>query len=1255
MAKTTKYEVNFMVNRKKKAVVLGLCVSIMTTCLPWTARAQTESYLNDCFESTVEDWEIGYAKSSEGDYAGIEMTQEDGMLKFTAPIAKDVYGAYRKPNVIRKINNGVGIAIPQNGDRLVIKSRVIIPTGGRLACKINLPDTPASWNAARGAHILWNVGGDGFHRMNGCTQSTTSPTNHTWRLNEHLENAVLENKPMDVTVEMYKQSGTFRADYSVVVAGNTYTYTGADLTQFTQAEEDYSTLKNIACVAEQTTDAMDYYIDNVQIYYKNGVSVTSRFLNDLSKGYICDTDEFKIEFGADMSEDTLNADSIVMTNEKAETIEYNAENAYDSDKRIYTISPIEPLVDGEYTISFDFDKIKYSIDLDAPIQNDMLRKITFNYYENLPPKAPIAEEVGIGGTIAVKRIVTGTYKFTDENGDSECESKYQWYVSDSLDGEYLPIDNANKIDFTIPENFEGKYIKFEVTPMSENEPYYGDAVRSEAVQVLSGMALYPNLLKNPDFETGDMTGWQYDSQQMNADVINDGTAQSGKYYMAVTNRLINAYYYNQRITIKENETYLFNGYARIHKNAAVEEFGLFPYLESKPGNAWSDLTINDSVNMKKGEDWKQISKVLTCVPVEGAETITTGVSLLTWPAGKPGYDFCVDNLYFGELEIGDIEVNVPESIQIPEIGEVSYSISGKPLNQLGFDKGLTEQKVTWKLPEETRGVYIKDNKIFVTKDAIAGDVILEAICTPNGLPGVMDFSKEVAIPLLTNDNKTPMIENVSLTGTVITGKELKVDYNYYQIDSEEDASQIEWYYSDIDGNNFSIIPNTAGKSYVVEAAYANGKIKVKVQAKTESGILGSVYESNLVYVPSAPEVSNIKISDGRFVDEKIVGAYEYFDRNGDKQAGEKFRWLRSDSENGTYTAIPGATEAEYVLTDDDVEKYLKLEVVAVSENEPTESVPTISAAVKGPSYPYATNVRINQSSNLLTGEYKYNSDNGAVEGDTVCKWYRNGVLVGTGMSYKTTENGTYIFEVTPVAQKKPYEGKPVSASKNVTVKSSGGGGGASSSSGGSLGYTPNGGIFNVISEIVKPANEEKTKFSDISNHWAKEYIEKAVELGIIESDESLFRPDDMALRSDCISWIADACSVEAVEYRNEFEDVKSEDEFSGKLQALVDIGVISKDVNFRPQRNITREQMCKVIAKVLEYKMKELPQEVNLKGMFSDYNDISEWAIPYVEVAVSFGMMNGVGDDLFAPKGNISRAQIATLICRLTEKIGGAK
>ena len=80
--------------------VLGILMSSVN--LPAVNAASGETAFNDTFAENVGDWEIGYAASSEGEYTGIAIIQEDGMLKFTSPIAKDVNGACRRPNVIEK-------------------------------------------------------------------------------------------------------------------------------------------------------------------------------------------------------------------------------------------------------------------------------------------------------------------------------------------------------------------------------------------------------------------------------------------------------------------------------------------------------------------------------------------------------------------------------------------------------------------------------------------------------------------------------------------------------------------------------------------------------------------------------------------------------------------------------------------------------------------------------------------------------------------------------------------------------------------------------------------------------------------------------------------------------------------------------------------------------------------------------------------------------------------------------------------------
>ena len=151
----------------------------------------------------------------------------------------------------------------------------------------------------------------------------------------------------------------------------------------------------------------------------------------------------------------------------------------------------------------------------------------------------------------------------------------------------------------------------------------------------------------------------------------------------------------------------------------------------------------------------------------------------------------------------------------------------------------------------------------------------------------------------------------------------------------------------------------------------------------------------------------------------------------------------------------------------------------------------------------------------------------------------------------------------------------------------------------------------------------------------------------METDaEKKFYPDEKALRKDVVRWVANAFGLSA-EYNNEFADVEKGFGYENELQALVNIGVISKDVNFNPEREISRQEMAKIIVKVLEYKNISCDEISDISGMFKDFDDISDWAKDYVRMVVSYKTMIGVGEDMFAPKNNITKAQIATLICNV--------
>lgn len=96
------------------------------------------------------------------------------------------------------------------------------------------------------------------------------------------------------------------------------------------------------------------------------------------------------------------------------------------------------------------------------------------------PTAPVASSVSITGSASLGELITGTYTYTDANGNAEATSTYRWLRADSAGGSYSAIPGATSINYTVTSDDLTKYLKFEVTPVANTSPTTGDAVLSAA-------------------------------------------------------------------------------------------------------------------------------------------------------------------------------------------------------------------------------------------------------------------------------------------------------------------------------------------------------------------------------------------------------------------------------------------------------------------------------------------------------------------------------------------------------------------------------------------------------------------------------------------------------------------------------------------------------------------------------------------------------------------------------------------------------
>jgi len=95
------------------------------------------------------------------------------------------------------------------------------------------------------------------------------------------------------------------------------------------------------------------------------------------------------------------------------------------------------------------------------------------------------------------------------------------------------------------------------------------------------------------------------------------------------------------------------------------------------------------------------------------------------------------------------------------------------------------------------------------------------------------------------------------------------------------------------------------------------------------------------------------------------------------------------------------------------------------------------------------------------------------------------------------------------------------------------------------------------------------------------------------------------------------------------------------VEELSELGVVNgyEDGTFRPENNVTRAEMSKLIVAALGLD----PTSGTTK--FIDMGG-SEWAIPYVGYAESLGIVNGYGGGKFGPKDNVTYDQAITMIVR---------
>ena len=165
--------------------------------------------------------------------------------------------------------------------------------------------------------------------------------------------------------------------------------------------------------------------------------------------------------------------------------------------------------------------------------------------------------------------------------------------------------------------------------------------------------------------------------------------------------------------------------------------------------------------------------------------------------------------------------------------------------------------------------------------------------------------------------------------------------------------------------------------------------------------------------------------------------------------------------------------------------------------------------------------------------------------------------------------------------------------------------------------------------------------------WAKMYIDYVTENELWVSNGD-FEPNKTITRGEVCAMLYRAVGAAKAEYQPSYDDVFPETNNATEIIGISQMGVMQGyEGYFRPQDSITREELAVVLERVYRMMSDEITEhEVNPNRLL-DFNEISEYAQQSVMNMVENSIFTGVGQRCFAPKRQVTRAEMAKLVSKI--------
>ncbi len=589
-------------------------------------------------------------------------------------------------------------------------------------------------------------------------------------------------------------------------------------------------------------------------------------------------------------------------------------------------------------------------------------------------EAPKAGFLTIQESLYFGTTATAKYTYSDLEGNPEGISTFEWYWADNQAGlNEMIITGETQKTYTITSANLNKYISFKVVPVALAGTTPGASFPS---------SWFPVLNEAP--KAGFLTIQES---------LYLGTTATAKYTYS---------------DLEGNP----EGASTISWYRADNQAGLNEMIISEATQKTYTIT---SADLNKYISF-QVTPVATTGTANGTDVRSARYAVLNAAPVVSGLSV-TGNLYLGQTITGNYNYS---DLENESEGNSAYAWYRSD-NINGTDVLITgASQKTYILTNADLNKYISFE---VTPVAISGSS-----------PGAAVRSLKYAVL-----NEAPIATSISIGGSLYLGNVVTGKYTYTDLESDlEGNSTYTWYRADNLNGPDVLIVGAIQKTYTISIADINKYISFEVNpiasTGTNSGIL--IRSPRVGILNAVPVANTLSISGIHLLGQQLTGNYSYSDLENDIEGASNFAWYRSDNINGPDVLITGAIQKIYIISNEDINKFLSFEVkpLSLSGSSPGIATRTSRIAVLN-EVPVASEVSITGNLYILqtiTANYKYVDLEGDPEGSSIYKWYVATNANGPDVLITGASERTYTIRSEDLNKYISCEITPVAASGNTT-------------------------------------------------------------------------------------------------------------------------------------------------------------------------------------------------------------------------------